>query len=586
MKMIDLLKRYYVGISYFLFITSIAVITAYVFDYSLFGTVKTIFSLSFILAIALYWLLFCIASVNRYIFIAFTLIWFVSLKLIHSVLIQNNVNIDKIDSIASALKSSVDETYNFFNPQYLKEAILFFFVALIVGILYFFLAKKIKTWKKISLALVACLLLTLFIPWQNTTLAKIYNNYQIAKNEIESLENLNRLKKNIINEKPLNALDNIEMIFIIPDSIRAKNLSINNYQKPTTSYMEEYEFISFPKAFSCDYQNNASILCMFTKNNQDYLNDLSSESMKIFRLSQEQSLLSFFKNADFLTVWLSSYPFSLEKENASLNSLALEADKTFFNASEKGFDTLLIPILEKTLNMPNQRKFIVLRIKGAEQPYYERYPENKEEFKPVCKKNIEACYSSEAIVNTYDNAIKEMDFFLAGIIEKLKNRNALLVLAANHGEMLGENGIYGHGKDTANSLEVRFPAFAVWISPKLEKELNIQKIVKENAQKAFDYTYLFSSLPDCVGIKSDILNNEKSFCKNNMIPSSFVEKKFMETKDKTDASLESYKLENHESYDPQTSVLNKSLSPETTEQEPNETPQTFEKTPSASINKN
>ncbi|HHO58665.1 MAG TPA: phosphoethanolamine transferase, partial [Thiotrichales bacterium] len=81
--------------------------------------------------------------------------------------------------------------------------------------------------------------------------------------------------------------------------------------------------------------------------------------------------------------------------------------------------------------------------------YYRRYPERFERFTPVCKTNqLENC-TEEEIGNTYDNTILYTDYFLSRVIELLKNNadefETVLFYVSDHGESLGENGLYLHG---------------------------------------------------------------------------------------------------------------------------------------------
>ena len=81
--------------------------------------------------------------------------------------------------------------------------------------------------------------------------------------------------------------------------------------------------------------------------------------------------------------------------------------------------------------------------------YYKRYPKEFEIFTPVCKTNqLEEC-TKEEISNAYDNAILYTDYFLSKVIIFLKsyskNYETAMIYMSDHGESLGENGIYLHG---------------------------------------------------------------------------------------------------------------------------------------------
>jgi len=103
---------------------------------------------------------------------------------------------------------------------------------------------------------------------------------------------------------------------------------------------------------------------------------------------------------------------------------------------------------------PNKNILIVLHQMGNHGPaYYKRYTKEFEKFTPVCKTNqLEEC-SKESVANGYDNALLYTDNFLDATIKFAKHyskrhysKSATAVLyMSDHGESLGEHGIYLHG---------------------------------------------------------------------------------------------------------------------------------------------
>src|SRR5262249_49899467 len=93
---------------------------------------------------------------------------------------------------------------------------------------------------------------------------------------------------------------------------------------------------------------------------------------------------------------------------------------------------------------------IVFHQIGSHGPAYsERYPAEFEVFKPACHSSqLDRCSRAE-VQNAYDNTILYTDHNLARQIEVLRgaagNVDSLLIYASDHGESLGENGIYLHG---------------------------------------------------------------------------------------------------------------------------------------------
>ncbi|WP_163602616.1 sulfatase-like hydrolase/transferase, partial [Klebsiella pneumoniae] len=80
---------------------------------------------------------------------------------------------------------------------------------------------------------------------------------------------------------------------------------------------------------------------------------------------------------------------------------------------------------------------------------YKRYPDSFRKFTPTCDTNeIQDC-DHQSLINTYDNTILYTDSVVSRTIDALKarqaNMNTALIYLSDHGESLGESGIYLHG---------------------------------------------------------------------------------------------------------------------------------------------
>jgi lipid A ethanolaminephosphotransferase len=101
--------------------------------------------------------------------------------------------------------------------------------------------------------------------------------------------------------------------------------------------------------------------------------------------------------------------------------------------------------------------------------YHRRVPPDKELFKPICPtERIESC-TDEQIVNSYDNSIVYTDYVLAGLMDQLAAQqdrlDSVLLYVSDHGESLGENGLYLHAQPyvIAPSVQKHVPML-MWFS--------------------------------------------------------------------------------------------------------------------------
>jgi lipid A ethanolaminephosphotransferase len=145
--------------------------------------------------------------------------------------------------------------------------------------------------------------------------------------------------------------------------------------------------------------------------------------------------------------------------------------------SEKGqcFDEILLDGLEQKILKEKRDTIVVLHLKGSHGPaYYKRYPPAFEQFKPTCKTNdLSQCNKSE-LVNTYDNTILYTDHMIGEVIKRArelsKDYATAVMYVSDHGESLGEGGLFLHGLpySIAPDEQTKVPMYA-WVSSDFAK---------------------------------------------------------------------------------------------------------------------
>lgn len=99
---------------------------------------------------------------------------------------------------------------------------------------------------------------------------------------------------------------------------------------------------------------------------------------------------------------------------------------------------------------PGRDVLLVLHQKGSHGPsYYLRYPPEFANFVPECRSSeLQQC-TQEEIINTYDNTILYTDLMLSRVmdlLERYRSRyDGAMLYVSDHGESLGEYGLYLHG---------------------------------------------------------------------------------------------------------------------------------------------
>lgn len=152
---------------------------------------------------------------------------------------------------------------------------------------------------------------------------------------------------------------------------------------------------------------------------------------------------------------------------------------------------------------------IVLHQMGNHGPaYYKRYPKRFEKFTPVCRSNqLEEC-TNDRIENTYANAVLYTDYFLSRAIDLLKRNSdafeTALVYVSDHGESLGENGLYLHGLPHFMAPDSqKHVAALMWFG---ESFMIDKKAIRAKSNGSFSHDNLFHTLLGLMEVRTSVYN--------------------------------------------------------------------------------
>lgn len=304
------------------------------------------------------------------------------------------------------------------------------------------------------------------------------------------------------------------VIMVVGEAARADRFSLNGYSRHTNPRLEKEDILNFPEMYSCGTSTAVSVPCMFSVyDRDDYSYNKAASTQNILDVlysTNKVSILWRDNNSDSKGVAL-RVPYE-NYRSPSVNPVC----------DEECRDEGMIIGLDKYIDEHKDKDIlIILHQMGNHGPaYYKRYPKEFEKFKPVCKTNqLETC-TQEEISNAYDNAILYTDYFLSKVIEFLKkyehSHETAMIYMSDHGESLGENGIYLHGLPYFMApQEQKHVGSLMWFGEKMKKDLNVQQIKKNTKQKYSQdnlfYTFLglFEAQTEVYDKKMDILHNNK-----------------------------------------------------------------------------
>ena len=295
----------------------------------------------------------------------------------------------------------------------------------------------------------------------------------------------------------------VVVVLVIGESARAKNFSLYGYPRATNPRLSALPVLVLPQARSCATYTTASVRCM-----------LSHLGAAADFAGQYEPLPSYVQRHGASVAWRSNNWGQPRLEVGSYQTAAdIRQGCVGDDCKKLDYDEVLLhKLTEQIASSKANKNLIVLHQTGSHGPqYYAKYPAEFEVFKPACKSvELKSC-SNQELVNAYDNTIVYTDHVLAqliGQLNALNNTAAVMIYASDHGESLGENGLYLHGTPAAIAPDVqRDIPFIVWMSDAFKRQ---RGLAASPALPAGPYSQdnVFHSVMGALGLQSPVYKKE------------------------------------------------------------------------------
>ena len=296
------------------------------------------------------------------------------------------------------------------------------------------------------------------------------------------------------------------VIVVVGEATRADRFSLNGYKRETNPLLEKENVIDLSNVSSCGTSTAYSVPCMFSvfnRSNYSYKKAISHENvLDVLKHTKGVAILWRDNNSDSKGVALRAeyQDFKISKNNPHCDGECRDIGML------NGLDKYIAKHKDKDI-------LIVLHQMGNHGPaYYKRYPKEFEKFTPVCKTNqLEEC-TKEEINNAYDNGVLYTDYFLSHVIDFLKSYDKVddtaMIYMSDHGESLGENGIYLHGMPyfVAPVAQTHI-ASIIWLGKGMSKLLHRKDLERRSSQK-YSQDNLFHSLLGAFEVNSSVYNKK------------------------------------------------------------------------------
>jgi len=249
------------------------------------------------------------------------------------------------------------------------------------------------------------------------------------------------------------------VLMVVGETARAANWGLSGYARQTTPELAQSGVVNFADVTSCGTNTETSLPCMFAP--------VGRRNYDEARIRGQQSLLHVVARAGVAVDWRDNQS-GCKGVCETLPAQTIDAKSgSALCDGHRCLDEVLTQDLAARLKQAKGTQLWVLHTLGNHGPsYYRRYPDAFARFQPDCRNDdLQKC-TSQQVVNAYDNALLYTDHLLASAIRTLKAASAqvdtALLYVSDHGESLGEHGLFLHGLPYAIAPDVQKRVPMVW----------------------------------------------------------------------------------------------------------------------------
>jgi lipid A ethanolaminephosphotransferase len=301
------------------------------------------------------------------------------------------------------------------------------------------------------------------------------------------------------------------VVLVVGETARAANFGLNGYARQTTPQLAATPgLVHFTNVSSCGTSTAISVPCMFS--------DLGREGFDPDHAQARDNLIDIVQQAGFDVQWFGNNTSCKGVCRKVPEVRAVREDYPQFCVGDSPcMDGAIFDMMGKTLTEPSGRRLVVMHMLGSHGPgYHLRYPKEFEQFTPVCRETDFSKCDVADIVNAYDNTILYADHLLADTIRKLAalgdRADTALIYVSDHGESLGENGIFLHALPyaVAPKFQTHVP-MVFWASPGFASRMGIDmSCVAKMKDRELSHDNLLHSVIGLLDIETQTRRTEQS----------------------------------------------------------------------------
>ena len=265
------------------------------------------------------------------------------------------------------------------------------------------------------------------------------------------------------------------LVLVVGETARAANWGLAGYARDTTPRLRQLPVLDFGAVQACGTNTETSVPCLFAPvGRRDY-----DEA----RIRSQESLLHVLARAGVAVHWRDNQSGCKGVCDGLPGDRPTPASAPGLCEGERCLDEALVHDIDDRLvqlgGTPSTQVWVLHMLGNHGPAYFRRHPPPFTAYEPECRDEDLGRCSPQAIVNAYDNALRYTDEVLARTIERLAAHagqvDSALLYVSDHGESLGEHGLYLHGLPYAIAPDVQKQVpMLFWASSGFEPAAGLQ----------------------------------------------------------------------------------------------------------------
>ena len=295
------------------------------------------------------------------------------------------------------------------------------------------------------------------------------------------------------------------LFLVIGETARRANFQLQGYSRPTNPELAQVQgLVYFNNVTSCGTATAVSLPCIFSH--------LGRRDFDVRDATRTTNLLDMLTATGVQVEWRDA--------NSGCKGVCQRVPMIQYsgnNATDalcRGpycFDEAMLRDLRARLQTIDRDTVIVFHQAGSHGPaYFERYPRGFDVFKPACASNQLNTCTPQEVTNAYDNSIRYTDHNLArqiALLQQAADRvDGALLYVSDHGESLGERGVYLHGMPYAFAPDVQKQVpLVLWLSNGFARDDSVDvACIGAQAHAPISHDNVFHTVLGAMGVSTPL----------------------------------------------------------------------------------